>query len=351
MSGIKLINSGRKRIVAIGSALVDILVREDDAFLEKTCVPKGGMTLVDYTYIDQMLLLATGGRSIVPGGSACNTAIGIAKLGGSAAFVGKRGDDELGRRFESELQKDRVDSVLLKSSLPTGRVLSVITPDAQRSMMTYLGASAETLPAEISAERLSGAAVVHIEGYLLFNRDLMLAALQAARKTGAAVSLDLASFTVVREAHSFLKEIIPEYVDILFANEDEAFALTGISDEHRALRVLAENATVAVLKVGKRGSYTCHAGRIIANAPLGTGEAVDTTGAGDLFAAGFLYGLVNAMPLAKCGLLGSACGYEVCQVVGASIPDEGWKRIKTYAGLQGDTPGRVQGGRKKNSAS
>jgi len=309
---------------------VDILIRENEAFLQKTCMPKGGMLLVAHEGIEQALQLASDTPQIVPGGSACNTAIGIARLGGDACFIGKLGMDDCGRRFEAELRKSRVESVLFRSDLPTGRVLSVITPDAQRSMLTYLGASAETLPEEIAGIPLSSAAVVHIEGYLLFNRNLMLAALDAAKKAGARISLDLASFTVVREAKGFLNEIIPEYVDILIANEDEALAYTEIPDQRQALRKLAENTTIAVIKVGKLGSLIFNDNQIIIIPPLGSGQAVDTTGAGDLWASGFLYGLVHNFPLEKCGALGSACGYEVCQVVGASIPDDGWRRIRQF---------------------
>jgi len=316
-------------VVGIGSALVDILIREDDAYLEKTCVPKGGMTLVEHGYIQQALSLASDTPQIVPGGSACNTTIGIAKLGGNARFVGKLGPDDWGRLFENGLQTNRVQSILFRSQLPTGRVLSVITPDAERSMLTYLGASAETLPEELKGITLTEAAIVHIEGYLLFNRNLVLAALESAKKAGAMISLDLASFTVVRDTLPFLNQIIPAYIDILIANEDEAFAFTGMRDERSALKNLAENTTIAVLKVGKRGSFIYHDHQTIPIPPVGSGSAVDTTGAGDLWAAGFLFGLVHNLPLEKCGALGSVCGYEVCQVVGASIPDEGWHRIKT----------------------
>jgi len=330
MSEIGITDPHKKLIVGIGSALVDILIREDDTFLEKICVPKGGMTLVDHEYIQQTLLLARDTPHIVPGGSACNTAIGIARLGGNARFVGKLGEDDWGRLFRAGLQKNQVESILFRSHLPTGRVLSVITPDAQRSMLTYLGASAETLPKELSDTSLATAAIVHIEGYLLFNRNLILAALRSAKNAGAMISLDLASFTVVRETKKFLNEIVPEYVDILIANEDEAFAFTGIDDERKALKKLAENVSIAVLKVGKRGSFIFHDSQTISIAPIGAGKAVDTTGAGDLWASGFLFGLVHNFPLEKCGVLGSACGCEVCQVVGASIPDEGWHRIKKY---------------------
>jgi sugar/nucleoside kinase (ribokinase family) len=319
----------KKLVVGIGSALVDILALENDEFIERLGVRKGGMTLVGDDVIENTLSMATKKTSVVPGGSACNTMVGIGKLGGAARFVGKLGEDDLGKFFENDLIQNNVEPHLFVSQTPTGRVLSIITPDAQRSMFTCLGASSETKPEEISIQCFKDAAVVHIEGYLLFNRDLILAALNKAKEAGALVSLDLASFNVVEESRDFLEKIVDDYVDILIANEDEAFAFTGQKDEIKALDALSKRAEIAVLKIGARGSYICsRKGEKIRVEPKGNGFAVDTTGAGDLWAAGFLYGLVNGYPLNKCGELGSACGYEVCQVVGASIPEEGWKRIK-----------------------
>jgi sugar/nucleoside kinase (ribokinase family) len=234
----------------------------------------------------------------------------------------------MGRFFKSSLKNHRVDPALFTSSSPTGRVLSIITPDAQRSMFTYLGASSETHPTELSGGCFDNAAIVHVEGYLLFNPDLILAALEKARKVGARVSLDLASFTVVRDSKVLLETIIRKYVDILIANEDEAQALTGYKDEKKAMQALSAKAEISVIKLGARGSLIARQGKIIKNEAMGDGRAIDTTGAGDLWASGFLFGLIEGYPLEKCGQLGSACGYEVCQVVGAAIPDAGWQRIK-----------------------
>jgi len=325
---INIIKNDRRLIVGIGSALVDILIHEDDEFLEKTGAVKGGMTLVGNTWIERTLATGSGTATIVAGGSACNTIVGVGQLGGQARFVGKCGTDDWGRQYENDLGKQNVDPALLRSDSPTGRVLSIITPDAQRTMFTYLGASAETRPEEITAGSFADAAVVHIEGYLLFNPDLIQAALMAAKKAGALISLDLASFTVVEQSLVLLKKLVADYVDILIANEDEARAFSGQSDEELALSALSELANIAVLKVGSRGSRISHAGETIHIQSIGDGTALDTTGAGDLWAAGFLFGLVNGDPLEKCGRLGSACGYEVCQVIGANIPNEGWNRIK-----------------------
>jgi sugar/nucleoside kinase (ribokinase family) len=318
----------RRLIVGIGNALVDILAHESDAFLEKAGILKGGMTLVDNEFIENTLALTSAELSIVAGGSACNTAVGIGKLGGNARFVGKCGSDRMGSLFQNDLKKQNVEPFLFNSTSPTGRCLSLITPDAQRSMSTYLGAAAETNPEEITAACFKGAALVHVEGYLLFNEELILSALRAAKQAGAMISLDLASYTVVEESRHSLDHIINNYVDILIANEDEAQAYTGLKDEEEALLELKKCAPIAVVKVGERGSYIAHNGRVERIPALGNSPAVDTTGAGDLWAAGFLFGMIDGLPMETCGKLASACGYEVCQVIGATIPDDGWQRIQ-----------------------
>jgi sugar/nucleoside kinase (ribokinase family) len=328
MGNFRYITNGRQLIVGIGSALVDILTHQADEFLAKTGAAKGGMTLVGKEYIERTLAMSSATTSVVPGGSACNTVIGVGNLGGSARFVGKCGNDDMGKLIEVDLRRQNVEPVLLRSDSPTGRVLSIITPDAQRSMFTYLGASAETRPEEITVNCFKDAAVVHVEGYLLFNPDLIKTSLSAAKKAGAKISLDLASFTVVEASKELLEYLVETYVDILIANEDEAEAYTGHTDERQALEALAAKTDIAVLKVGPRGSYVTHAGDTIAVKPMGDGNALDTTGAGDLWAAGFLFGLVKGYSIEQCGRLGSACGYEVCQVIGAKIPDDGWERIR-----------------------
>jgi len=319
---------GKNRLITgIGAALVDILAMQSDEFLREIDAQKGGMTLVDEKGMDLLIDRTTCEPVVVPGGSACNTVIGVARLGGSARFVGKLGEDDYGRFFESELKKSNVSPYLVKSSSATGRVLSLITPDAQRTLFTFLGASSEPIAEETIDNSFCDSAIVQIEGYLVFNEELIAAALNAAKKATALISFDLASYTVVEEFKPVLHDIVEQYVDILIANEDEARAFTGFSDEIKAVNALSEMADLAVLKVGARGSYIAKDGEIIKIEPFGSGGVIDTTGAGDLWAAGFLFGLVNGYPLDKCGKLGSVCGYEVCQVVGAHIPDEIWPGI------------------------
>lgn len=320
--------SDRKLVVGVGSALVDILTHEDDAFLIQTGAVKGGMRYVDRQFIETVLSQASGRPKIVPGGSACNTVVGVGKLGGAARFVGKCGNGSWGSLFCKDLVDQNVEPAVIRSNSPTGRVLSIITPDAQRSMFTFLGASAETSPEEMHKGCFDGAAIVHIEGYLLFNPDLIMGALQAAKAVGARISLDLASFTVVEQSRELLADLVDHYVDIVMANEEEARAFTGAASETEALEMMAEKTDIAVVKVGPRGSYIARDGQTWKVDAMGDGRAVDTTGAGDLWASGFLFGLVKGYPLDQCGRIASACGYEVCQVVGATIPTDGWDRIR-----------------------
>ncbi len=317
-----------KRITGIGSALVDVLINETDQFLQDLEKTKGGMTLVENHEIESILARTSQSPIIVPGGAACNTIVGVGNLGGDARFIGRRGDDTYGKRFESQILSCHVEPELsISPDSPTGKVLSVITPDAQRSMFTFLGASTELSPAGITPALFKDTAISVIEGYLLFNPDLMMASIKAAKAAGSLIALDLASFEVVNASKTILLDIVKEYVDILIANEDEAKAYTGFTDEISAMEILSRDVTYAVLKVGKRGSFVSFEDKITQIDPV-TGKAPkDTTGAGDLWAAGFLFGIANGFSIKKSGQLGSACGYEVCQVMGAQIPETAWQRI------------------------
>ena len=316
------------RITGIGAALVDVLINESDAFLDTLGKEKGGMTYVDDGEQQEILSKSSQPPVIVPGGAACNTIIGVGRLGGKARFIGRRGNDAFGETFESQIIASGVEPCLTVSETPTGKVVSVVTPDAQRSMFTNLGASTETEPAAITPDLFADTAIAVVEGYLLFNPELMTAAVKAAKAAGAKIALDLASFEVVEAAGEILPGLIRDYVDILIANEDEARAYTGHEDEEKALDVLSGDVTYAVLKVGSRGSHVWFRNQVTRIDPVSGKAPVDTTGAGDLWAAGFLYGIANGLSIQKSGHLGSVCGYEVCQVMGAQIPETAWERIR-----------------------
>lgn len=316
------------RITGIGSALVDILINESDEFLTALGKEKGGMTLVENEDIENILAKTGQTPAVVPGGAACNTIVGVGNLGGDARFIGVRGDDPYGSTFIEQVVKCHVEPVVSTGKAPTGKVVSVITPDAQRSMFTFLGASTELSPDMVTPDMFADTAIAVVEGYLLFNRDLMMVCLKAAKEAGAKIALDLASFEVVNASKDIIFDLVKEYVDILIANEDEALAYTGVEDEAKAIDLLSRDVEYAVLKVGARGSYISSQGSVTRIKPQ-TGEAPrDTTGAGDLWAAGFLYGIAKGFSIEKSGELGSACGYEVCQVIGAQVPADAWQRIK-----------------------
>ncbi|WDP92790.1 MAG: adenosine kinase [Desulfobacter sp.] len=318
----------KTRITGIGAALVDVLINETDAFLETLGKEKGGMTYVTDEIQQEIISKAGSDPVIVPGGAACNTIVGVGNLGGEARFIGRRGKDSFGETFESQIRACGVEPELSLSDTATGKVVSVVTPDAQRSMFTDLGASVELDPAAVTPELFKDTAIAVVEGYLLFNPELMNAAVKAAKAAGALIALDLASFEVVAAAKEILPGLIKEYVDILIANEDEARAYTGHTDEQKALKALSADVEYAVLKVGKRGSYISRANETTRIQPVKGKDPVDTTGAGDLWAAGFLYGIAHGFTIEKAGRLGSACGYEVCQVMGAQIPESAWIKIR-----------------------
>ena len=317
-----------KRITGIGAALVDVLINETDQFLEDLGKEKGGMTLVTDHDIESILSKTSQSPVIAAGGAACNTIVGVGNLGGDARFIGRRGDDAYGKTFESQILSCNVEPKLSISPSPTGKVLSVITPDAQRSMFTFLGATTELEPANITPALFRDTAISVIEGYLLFNPDLMMASLKAAKAAGSLIALDLASFEVVNVSKTILNNIVKEYVDILIANEDEAKAYTGFTDETSAMEILSKDVRYGILKVGKRGSFVSFKDKVTQIEPMCGNEPRDTTGAGDLWAAGFLFGIANGFSIEKSGKLGSACGYEVCQVMGAQIPETAWQRIR-----------------------
>lgn len=314
-------------ILGVGAALMDLLIEEKDEFLRRMESPKGGMTLVELPVIEEALAETSAEVSVIPGGSACNSIVGVANMGGKGRMIGRIGKDEMGEAFSRGLRKAGVEGHLASAQSPTGRVLSVVTPDAQRTMFTYLGASAELVPEDVSPDVIQDASILLLEGYLLFNQPVVRRLLELAKGTKAKVAPDLASFQVIQACGDFLAEILPS-IDIIIANEDEAKAFTGKS-ERDALEVLALKTELAIVKLGRNGSLIARGKeRVAVNAFVV--NAIDTTGAGDLWAAGFFKGLMNGLDLERCALLGSKVASEVVQVMGAVIPDQGWTRIRGY---------------------
>ncbi len=320
--------ANQQSIVGIGSALVDILVQlKDDQLLDQFQLPKGSMTLVDAT-LSQKILDSTVNmeRSIETGGSAANTVRAIAQLGGSTGFIGKIGDDKMGLFFRTAFEKLRIFPHFLYSEIPTGKAATLISQDSERTFGTYLGAAGELTVGELSEDVFSEYDYLHIEGYLVFNHALIEGLLKLAKKQGLKVSLDMASFNVVDANLDFLKHLIKEYVDIVFANEEEAKSYTGLEPED-AVAQIADQCEIAVVKIGKEGSLVKSGTRIIKVDPM-PANRLDTTGAGDVYAAGFLYGLANKLNVENCAKLGTLLASRVIQVLGAKIPDSDWDYIQ-----------------------
>lgn len=317
----------QKKIVGVGSALVDVLVQlENDQLLGSFNLPKGSMTLVDAALSQQILdSTARLDRSFETGGSAANTIRGIAQLGGLTGFVGKISDDEMGRFFKSEFEKLHITPHLFYSAIPTGKAATLISPDSERTFGTYLGAASELTVDDLPEAVFAPYDYLHVEGYLVFNHQLIEGLLALAKKHGLKISLDLASFNVVEANLDFLKKLITDYVDIVFANEEEARAYTGL-EPVAALAHLAGECEIAVVKIGREGSLV-RSGNEFVKVETPQVTSIDSTGAGDVYASGFLYGLANNFDLASCGKLGSLLASKVIQTIGAKIPDADWPQL------------------------
>ena len=316
-----------KRILGLGNALTDILLQIDaDDVLLSLNLPKGSMQLISPELSDELATtFASFPKKLATGGSASNTINGITRLGAKAGFVGKVGNDEIGSFFISDSQSNGVTPHLLESSTPSGHCTVLVSPDGERTMCTFLGAACELDADDLTLEMFQGYDILHIEGYLVLNQPLVSKAVSLAKEAGLQVSIDLASYNVVEDNLDFLIEVVSNYVDIVFANEDEARAFTSKEPEE-ALNHIAELCDIAVVKIGKDGSYIKSGTEIVKVKPR-LANCIDTTGAGDLYAAGFLYGLACDYSLEVCGKIGSLVSANVVEVLGAKMGDEVWVDI------------------------
>jgi sugar/nucleoside kinase (ribokinase family) len=316
------------KIIGMGNALVDILVRlETDQTLEEFSLPKGSMQLVDVERSKKILTgIAHLNKKISSGGSAANTIHGLARLGIDTGFIGTIGDDRWGDHFRNDMEGHHIEPILFTSLSESGRAVALISPDSERTFATYLGAAIELTSDQITAKHFRGYGIFHMEGYLVQNHELVRKAVQLAKQENLQISLDLASYNVVEEHIDFLQEIIHQYVDIIFANEEEAKSFTGKPPE-KALDDLAGMSEIAVVKIGKAGSLVERHGEVYKIGIIEV-ESVDTTGAGDLYASGFLYGLVNQFPIKKCGEIGALLSGKVIEVIGAKMEDSQWEAIR-----------------------
>jgi sugar/nucleoside kinase (ribokinase family) len=307
-------------VVAVGNAIIDVLKGVPDAFLAEESITKGAMTLIDEARADH-LTARMDGAVVAAGGSAANTMTGVASFGGKAGYIGKVADDELGSRFTSEFRAAGVDFNTPPRPAPPGtaRSLIAVTPDGQRSMNTYLGASTLLSPEDIDAALIRAGATLFLEGYL-FDRDEAKAAFvraaEIARGAKRKVALTLSDLFCVERHRDSFRHLVAGHVDILFSNEAEILALYEQSDLGAALDAAKKACPVVIVTRSEIGSLIAAADEVVEVKPFPVAQVVDSTGAGDQYAAGFLYGYSRGRPLAVCGAFASMAAAEVISHMG-----------------------------------
>ncbi|MDQ1401783.1 MAG: hypothetical protein QOG03_99 [Actinomycetota bacterium] len=324
-------------LLAIGNALVDVLAHADDAFIAANGLDKGSMRLVDEAEADRLYgVMGPGVES--SGGSAANTAVGVVSLGGSAQFVGRVRDDTLGQVFTHDIRAAGVvfECAPAPTGPPTGRCLVLVSPDAERTMSTFLGAASHLVPADVDPAAVAAAEITYLEGYLWDPSEAKEAfrkAMAAAHDAAGRVAFSLSdAFCVDRFRPEFVDLIDSGHVDILFANQAELCSLFEVDDLEVALKQLGQRVPIAAITVGAAGSVVVSADGVERVAARVLGGVVDTTGAGDLFAAGFLYGLTHGHDLTRCADLGSLAAAEIISHVG-SRPEQSLRDLAVEAGL------------------
>jgi len=323
-------------LIGVGSPIMDLLAQVPESFLATVAGAKGGMVLIDPAEMELIVSRLEKSPATVAGGSAGNTAVSAARLGLRTTFLGKLGNDSTAAAYRSHFSAAGGDSSRFKTAeLANARCVSLITPDSQRTMRTCLGAAMTLGPSEIGVKDFVGCRHAHIEGYLLFNPDLANAVVAAARAAGCTLSIDLASFEVVNAARDWIFTQLRTGIDVVFANEDEIHALfpdqVGQQNYATLARRLAEFGGTAAVKIGKDGAWIARGSELHRIEPIAAPEVLDTTGAGDAWAAGFLYGHLKGWSLPASGALGSRLGSECVRHLGPAIPESKWAEIHVLA--------------------
>lgn len=318
------------RIIGIGNALTDLLVNlKSDDILSRFGLRRGSMSLVDSKQLEQLEeSVKNFPMAFSPGGSASNTIRALSQMGISCGYIGKIGHDKTGNIFEQALSGCGIETHLLQGESPSGRCMSLISPDGERTMCTFLGAALEMRDEEITPDLFTGYDCLYIEGYLVQDHKLITQAVRTAKSCGLQVALDLASFNVVEENLDFLHNLIAGQVDILFANEQEAAVFTGDSNPLESLDKIGKYCPIVVVKVGRHGAYIKYRGKVEHVGIVASARRVDTTGAGDYYAAGFLAGLCRGLTMEQCGTIGAVVSGHVIEVVGPTIDEHRWADIR-----------------------
>jgi sugar/nucleoside kinase (ribokinase family) len=308
-----------KKILGIGNALVDVLVEiQDESIFQKFGLKKGGMEMISAEMKNEIHRdIHELKKTVASGGSTSNTIYGLAQLGAPVGYIGKIGDDEMGSFFKKDMETAGVTTHLSNSKIDTGIATTFITKGGERTFATYLGAASTQTLEDLNEKVFSLYDIIHVEGYLIFNRDLVLNICKLAKKCGLKISMDMASYNLVEALHPLVEELIRDYVDIIFANEEEAFAFTG-KREREALDLLSSYCPVSIVKLGAEGSLARVYGETTI-IPAVKAHCKDSTGAGDIFAAGFLYGLTNNYSIVETGALASKLGAKCVETIGARI--------------------------------
>lgn len=318
-----------KNVIGIGNALTDMLVNlRSDAVLGKYNLPKGSMSLVD-SKLQTAISKSVAGLpySLSLGGSAGNTIRAMARIGCKVGFIGKVGPDTTGDFFVQALKNLGVEPFIFRGTERSGKCVSLISPDGERTMVTHLGAALELEADEITPAIFDGYDCLYVEGYLVQNHALLRHTVETARRCGLKIAIDLASFNVVEENIDFLRSLVADSVDILFANQDEAKAFTGESEPINALQAISDMCELAVIKIGTRGALIKNGSEVLHVGIMAAAKRVDTTGAGDFYAAGFLTGLCNGLSLRQCGTIGAITAGKVIEVVGTTFGEEVWDEV------------------------
>lgn len=315
----------RKAILGLGGALVDHIFPISEERLQELKMEKGGMVAISEEAISSLLQKEGARAELHPGGSVANTLKGLAKLGYPCLMHGRLGADQAGQLFLRALEREGIATHFTASATPTAQLACMITPDGQRTMRGYLGAVSEMSERDLNAHVFEGVDLFHTDGYGMWNGELIPTSLEWAKKRGAQVSFSLASFEVVERFRDSLLSLLPAFVDVLFSNEDEARALCGCTPKESCYE-LQNLCEVAVVSVGKQGCFIGHGGEVI-HCPAPKVRAIDSVGAGDLFASGFLHGYLRGLSLEESGRMGCELGAAVVQVTGAQLPDASWEAL------------------------